>query len=119
MPINITWLCIVIPIAIIVVVAILGAWSKLQNARRIRGDQAGGVLAGLNTPEKKARFRLLAAIALIGLLGMIVSIVMVKFLQARNADHYFGIPLIAVAIIFGIIASIAGFLLQREIDRRL
>jgi len=88
------------------VAAILGAWSRLRHA-------------GLNTPENKSRFRLLAAIALIGLLGMIVAIAILVFLQARKAAHYSGIPLIIVAIIFGIVASIAGFLIQREIDRRL
>ena len=116
---NISWLCIVIPIIVIAVIAILGTWSKLRYASRIREAQARDGLADLSTLENKSRFRRLAAIALIGLLGMIVSIAVLIWLQTRNAAYYFGIPLIVVAIIFGIVASVAGFLMQREIDRRL
>ena len=117
--INLSWLCIVIPIGIIVVVAILGTRSRLRYASRIREAQARGAFADMNTPENKSRFRRLAMIALIGLLGMIVSIAILVLQQASKAHSFYGITFVAVAIIFGIIASIAGFLMQREISRRL
>ena len=116
---NLSWLCIVIPIILMAAVAILGTWSKLRYASRIREAQVRGRFADLKAPENKSRFRRLAAIALIGSLGMIVSITILVLLQTRNAAPYFGIPLIGVAILFGIVASVAGFLMQREIDRRL
>ena len=118
-PMNLSWLCIVIPIITIVVVAILGTLSKLRYASRIRDAQARDAFADLNAPENKSRFRRLAATALIGSLGMIVSIAVLVLLEMKHTGYYFGIPLIVLAILFGILASIAGFLMQREIDRRL
>ena len=115
---DLSWLCLVIPIGIIVLAAILGTRSRLRYARRIREAQARGVFADMNTPENKSRFRRLAALALMGLLGMILSIAILVLQQASRDPSFAGIT-IAAAILFGIIASIAGFLMQREIDRRL
>ena len=116
--IDLSWLCLVIPIGIIVLAAILGTRSRLHYARRIREAQARGAFAAMNTPENKSRFRRFAALALIGLLGMILSIAILVWQQASGSPGFAGIT-IAAAILFGIMASIAGFLMQREIDRRL
>ena len=113
--IDLSWLCIVIPIGIIVVVAILGTRSRLWYASRIRDAQARGAFADMNLPENKVRFRRLAALALIGLLGMILSI---ASLVLQQTNTFSGV-MVAVAFVFGAIASIAGFLMQREINRRL
>jgi hypothetical protein len=118
MTIDLSWLCIVIPIGIIVVVAILGTRSRWRYARRIQEAQARGAFADMNTYENKSRFRRLAVMALVGLLGMILSIAILVLQQASKAPSFVGIT-IASAILFGIIASIAGFLMQREINRRL
>jgi hypothetical protein len=116
--IDLSWLCIVIPIGVIVVAAILGTRSRLRYANRIREAQARGAFADLNTPENKARFRRLAVFALIGLLGMMLSIVLLVLLLPSKFASFYGIA-IALALIFGVISSIAGFLMQREINRRL
>ena len=113
-----TVLCISIPVGILVVAAILGTRSRLKYANRIREAQARGAFADMNKAENKARFRRLALFALIGLLGMVLSIaILVVQLRSKFADFY-GIT-VAIALLFGVTASIAGFLMQREINRRL
>jgi hypothetical protein len=116
--IDLSWLCIVIPVGIVIVTAVLGTRSRLRYARRIRESQSRGAFADLNTPENKSRFRRLAALALTGLMGMILSIAILVLLQARQANSFYGVMVVVVAI-FGTITAIAGFLMQREIDRRL
>jgi hypothetical protein len=115
---DLSWLCILITFGIAVVVIILGTRSRMRYARRIREAQDRGAFADINMPENKSRVRRLAALALIGLLGMILSIIILALQIANQANPFTGI-MIALAIIFGSIALIAGFLLQREIDRRL
>jgi hypothetical protein len=113
-----TVLCISIPVGIIVVAAVLGTRSRLKYADRIREAQARGAFAEMNTPENKSRFRRLAGSALVSMLGMILSIaILVIQLQTKFAGYY-GIT-VAVAILFGVVAAIAGSLMQREITRRL
>ena len=113
-----TVLCISIPVGIIVVAAILGTRSRLRYAARLRDAQARGAFADMGTPENKTRFRLIAISALVGLLGMFLSMaILIVQLQSRFANLY-GIT-VTVAILFGIVAAIAGSLMQREINRRL
>ena len=102
-----------------------GTRSRLRYARRIREAQAKGAFADMNTPENKSRFRRFAFLALIGVtflaligvIGVIISIVML-------IQPWIRIPLpfsvfIVAFIVFGIMASVGGFLMQREIERRL
>jgi hypothetical protein len=116
--IDLSWLCFVVLIGVTILVAILGTRSRLRYARRLREAQSRGAFAELNTPKHKSRFRRLAIFALIGMLGMMLSLV-ILFLQLRTPfAHYYGITL-GVTIFFGITGSIAGLLMQREFDRRL
>jgi hypothetical protein len=115
---DLSWLCIVIIFGITAVVIILGTRSRLRYAHRIRDAQARGAFADMNTSENKSRVRRLAALALIGSLGMISSIISLVLLRGNQPGTFSGV-LVAGVIIFGIIASIAGFLIQREIDRRI
>jgi hypothetical protein len=116
--IDLSWLCLVITFGIAVVVIILDTRSRLRYESRIRDAQARGAFADMNTPENKSRVRRLAALALIGSLGMISSIIILVLLRGNQPSTFSGV-LVAGVIIFGIIASISGFLMQREIDRRI
>jgi len=115
--IDLSWLCIVIPIGIIVVIAILGTRSRLRYARRIREAQARGAFEDMNTPKNKARFRRFASLALTGTLGLMISFVML-IQPWINHRLPFGV-FIAAFVVFGIMGSVGGYLMQREIDRRL
>jgi hypothetical protein len=53
--IDLSWLCLIIPIGILVVAAILGARSKLQYGHQIREAQARGAFADTNTPKNRSR----------------------------------------------------------------
>lgn len=114
---DLSWLCLVAVMAVMLPVIYYGIRSRLRYAQRIREAQARGALEDMNTPETKSRFRRLAVLSLFGSLGMILSIA-IFFIQRRN-----GIVLpcttIAVMFIFGIIATIGGYLMKREVDRRL
>ena|SRR5688572_27262166 len=113
-----TILCISIPIGVLVVAAILGTRSRLRYADRLREALSKGAFADMNTPQHKARFRRIAVLAMVGLFGMILSMgILVVQLQTKFASFY-GITVV-VAVLFGVMASIAGFLMQREINRRL
>ena len=113
-----TTICIAIPIGIIVIAAVLGTRAKLKYADRIRAAQARGAFDDLNSLKYRLRFRRLAVCALIGMLGMILSIIILALqLRSKFADYY-GITLV-VALLFGVMASTAGLLMQREINRRL
>lgn len=113
-----TVLCLSIPLGILVVAAVLGTRSKLRYAKRIQDAQARGAFADMNAPEYKSRFRLLALFALIGVLGMTLSIAILFVQLTTKFANLYGITL-AVALIFGIIGAGAGLLMQREINRRL
>ena len=113
-----TILCFSILVGILVVAAILGTRSRLRYAARIRAAQARGAFADMNTPEYKSRFRHLAVFALVGLLGTVLSIVILAIqLRTKFAD-FAGITIV-VAVLFGVVAAVAGSLMQREINRRL
>jgi hypothetical protein len=113
-----TLLCLSIPFGILVVAAVLGTRSKLRYAKRIQDAQARGAFADMNAPEYKSRFRLLALFALIGVLGMTLSIAILFVQLITKFTNLYGITL-AVALVFGIIGAGAGLLMQREINRRL
>jgi hypothetical protein len=114
---DLSWLCLVAILLIMIPVIYYGTRSRLRYARRIREAQARGAFVDMNTPENKSRFRRLALLALIGVLGMVSSFVML-FQPWIRLPLPVGI-IIAAFIVFGILASVGGFLMQREIDHRL
>jgi hypothetical protein len=116
--IFLTVLCVSIPIGILILAAILGTRSKLRYADRIREAQARGAFKDMNTPEYKSKTRHFALIALIGLLGMVLSIAIVIFQQVSGFTNFSGFTAI-VALLFGILSSVGGILMKREVDRRL
>jgi len=115
--VDLSWLCLVIPIGIIAVAAILGTCSRLRYARRIREAQARGAFADMDTPKNKSRFRRFAVLALMGTLGLMLSLVMLiqPWINLRLPIGVF----IAAFVVFGIMGSVGGYLMQREINRRL
>ena len=114
---DLTWLCFIALFLIMIPVIYFGTRSRLQYARRIREAQARDAFADMNTPANKSRFRRLALLALIGALGMVFSIVML-FQPWIRLPVPTGV-IIATFVVFGILASVGGLLMQREIDRRL
>jgi len=110
-------ICMSILIGFLIVAAVLGTRSKMKYASQIREVQARGAFADMNTPEIKSRYRRFAILSLFGSFGMIFSIV-IFFIQRANGNILPGITIIA-AIVFGIIATIGGYLMKREVDRRL
>jgi hypothetical protein len=113
-----TAFCISIPIGILVLAAIFGTRSRLRYADRIRTAQARGAFEDMNAPENKSRFRRLAIFALIGVLGMVLFLVILILQLGSQYADYYRITL-GLALLFGAMGSIAGFLMQREVDRRL
>jgi hypothetical protein len=114
---DLSWLCFVAIMLIMIPAIYYGTRSRLRYARRIREAQAKGAFADMNTPENQYRFRRFAFLALIGVIGLIISIVML-------IQPWIRIPLpfsvfIVAFVVFGIMASVGGFLMQREIERRL
>ena len=105
-------------IAVFVAIAIVSTRAKQRSARQILKAQARGAFADMETPENKSRFRRLAVVSLIGLLGMVLSVVIVVWQWLSQASNLFGIA-VAVGLISAVLASIAGLLMQREINRRL
>ena len=116
--IDLSWLCLVIPMGIILIAAVFGTHSRLKDAKRIMDAQNRGAFDDMNTPKQKGRFRWLALMALIGVIGAMGSLAII-ILQR------FDIILIPVGIVFaslgvfGVLGAIAGYLMQREINRRL
>ncbi len=111
-------ICISIPIGILIVAAVLGTRSKMKYANQIREAQARGAFKDMNTPEYKSRFRHFALIALIGLSGMFLFFAILIFQQISGFTNFSGFTAI-VALLFGILSSVGGYLMKREIDRRL
>ena len=115
--VDFSWLFAVLAIGLFVVLVILGARSRIRYMQRLQDAQSKGAFADLNMPANKSRFRRLVAIALISLLGSMVSSVILFLEVINNANPPIGILLI-VDVIFAVIASVAGFLVKREINRR-
>ena len=112
---DLTWLCFVGLMLIIIPAIYYGTRSRMRYVRRIREAQARGAFTDMNTPKTKSRVRRLALLALMGIAGTLLSTTML-------IQQWIRIPLgfvLAAIIVFAIIASVAGFLMRREIDRRL
>jgi len=103
---------------IILIAAVFGTHSRLKDAKRIMDAQNRGAFDDMNTLKQKGRFGWLALMALIGVIGAMGSLAII-ILQR------FDIILIPVGIVFaflgvfGVLGAIAGYLMQREINRRL
>jgi|GEM_PF-1790492 FtsH-binding integral membrane protein len=104
--------------SILILFAVLVTRSKIKYANQLREAQARGAFKDMNTPEYKSRTRHFALIALIGLLGMVLSFVIMIFQQVSGVTNFSGFTAI-VALLFGILSSVGGYLMKREIDRRL
>ena len=104
--IDLSWLCLVAVMVLMIPVIYFGTLSRLKYAKRIHDAQARSAFADMNAPENASRFRRFAFLALIGSLGMIISIVML-------IQGWIRIPIpfgvfITAFVVFGIIASVAG-----------
>jgi hypothetical protein len=116
--IDLSWLCLVVPIGIIPIAAILGTRSRLRYAKRIKEAQGGGAFDDMNTPKQITRFRWLALIALIGIVGAMGSLMMLILQRFGMISIPAGIIFVFLGA-FGILGTIAGYLMQREINHRL
>lgn len=116
--IDLSWLCFVIPIGIIGIIAVLGTRSRMRYAQRIMDAQRRGAFNDMNDPKQRARFRWLALTALIGISGAMSSLAMLILLKLLMIQIPIGVVLVLFAV-FGAMSVVAGFLMQREIDRRL
>jgi hypothetical protein len=105
-------------IAVFAVIAIVSTQAKIQSAKRILRAQTEGAFADLETPKNKFRMRLLAIIALIGILGMALSIAVIFIQMLTQSYNYYWVAIV-IGLIFGGMGPIAGFLMQREINRRI
>ena len=104
--------------SVLILLAFLVTRSKIRSINRFHQAQTKGVFSELNKPEYKSRTRQFALIALIGLSGMVLSIAIVIFQQVSGFTNFSGFTVI-VALLFGILSSVGGYLMKREIDRRL
>jgi hypothetical protein len=106
--------------SILILLAVLVTRSKINSINEFRQAQAKakGTLAKSNTPECKSKIRLLAIIALVCILGMVLSVT-ILFLQIMTNFTYLYKLTISVAIVFFTVGTSAGLLMQREINRRL
>jgi len=111
-------ICVSIPLGILLVAVVFSIRSRLRYADRIWKAQARGAFEDMGTPENRSRFRRLAIFALIGVLGMPVSLAVLVLQMATKFSSHYEVTII-VGMVFGIIAAVAGLLMQREINRRL
>ena len=101
------------------VMTAFGMLTRWQYARRFWKAYASGAFADLNTPEVRSRMHRLSLVALVGVIGMILSLVFLIVQQASGfLRAYSGVSLI-VAVVFAVTGIIAALLRQREFDRRL
>ena len=111
-------LCLALYIAVMSVFAYFGIRSRQRYVQRIQAAQARGAFNDFRTSQVGSRFRRLAIMALVCILGSISSLVVL-------ALSVFGVtlisPQIALVILGGFIllGIIAGLLMQREVTRRL
>lgn len=116
---DIPWLCIISGIVLFSVITAFGMLSRWRYARRFWKAYARGAFAGLNTPEVKSRMHRLSVVALIGVIGMILSVVVLIVQQASGFLRAYSDVTLIVAAIFAVTTIIAALLRQREFDRRL
>ena len=118
-------LCLLTYIAVFAAIVIVTTQAKQRSARRIMRAQARGAFDDLETPKNRFRFRLLAGIALFGVLGFTCSI---GVFALHSFSHYLNLGTefsklywvtIVMALVFGSVGAVAGFLMEREINRRL
>lgn len=116
--IDLSWLCFVILMGIIFVTAFFGTRSRLRYAKRIMEAQKRGAFDDMNTPKQKTRFRWLASIALIGIIGAMSSLAILILQRFGIIPISMGIVLACLGL-FTVLGAIAGYLMRREFDRRL
>ena len=112
-------------ITVFAAIAIVATQVKQRYAKRIMEAQARGKFADLEMPKNKSRFRLLAGLALFSILGFTCSLGVFALQSFRDYmslepgfSNFHGITIVA-GLIFGGIGATTGFLMQREINRRL
>src|SRR5687767_10369420 len=116
--IDLSWLCLVIPMGIMLIAAFFGTRSRLRYAKRIMETQNRGAFNDMNTPKQKTRFRWLALLALTGVIGAMGSLIVLILQSFGMVPISIGIVFVSL-VAFGVLGAIAGYLMQREIDRRL
>jgi hypothetical protein len=72
----------------------------------------------MNIPKQKTRFRRLALMAFIGVIGIMGSLVTLIFVFNSLVSIPMGSIFASIGV-FGVLGATAGYLMQREIDRRL
>jgi len=112
-------------VAIFAAIAIITTPAKQGTARRILHGQARGTLADLETPNNRSRFRVLAVVALFGVVGFTCSIAVLAlqslayYLNLRTEFSTLYWVTVGLALIFGSVAAVTGFLMQKEVNHRL
>lgn len=81
------------------------------------GPQNKGAFDNMNTPKQKTRFRRLALMAFIGVIGTMGSLVTLILQQFGMVSIPMGSIFASIGV-FGAFGATAGYLMQREIDRR-
>lgn len=115
---DLSWLCFIFIALTTIPVVYYGIRSRLRYAQLIREAQARGAFTDITAPHNSSSFRRFALFAVIGWLGMTLSIAVFILQVVTKSPNYYKVTL-ATAIIFGVIGSVAGYLMQREIDHRL
>ena len=117
--------CLLTYIAVFVAIAIVTTQAKQRYAKRIMQAQTRGAFADLETPKTGSRFRILAGVALFGVLGFSCSFGVIALQSftyylspGTELPNLFWVTL-GIGLIFGILGAVAGFFMNREINRRL
>lgn len=105
--IDLSWFCFVVPLGIVLIVAVFGARSRFRYAKRIREAQKRGAFEDMNTPKQKNRFRWGALAALIGVVGVMSSLVALVLQRLGVIPLSIGIVFMSLGL-FGTRAVIAG-----------
>src|SRR5690349_10996507 len=113
------WLCLISGIVLFGVITAFGMLARWRYARRFWKAYTRGAFADLNKPKLKSRMYRLSVMALIGVIGMVVSVLVLVVQQTSGFLRAYSDVTLIVAAIFAVTAIIAGLLRQREFDRRL
>jgi hypothetical protein len=113
-----TGLFLVLFLALIAAAVYLRIRANSRWLKRYHAAKARGALNDINSPKMTVRFRLLAILALIGLLGSFSSLGLFGLKLYKGLSISPQVTIVSFAV-FALLGSIAGLLMQREINRRL
>src|SRR5512147_1016707 len=114
--IDMSWLCLALPLIFMTAVAIMGTRARIRHAQRLRQALQSGAFADPSSNARLSRYRPLFAAAALGILVALASVLLLV-LATFGVPSYPPRTLLAIAVVAMLPSFHVGIIMSREISR--